>query len=180
MAYENSTGYPSVSDILAVYVDKQWFTDEPKIRGEIVHAAAASYLLGLFSPPVDPEYQGYVDSMKRWIDDCVVEVVLVEKRLIDERLKYCGKPDLIAVLKGRHSNTMIDFKTGQQELKPFRIQNAAYRNLAKENGIMIQSGMTVRLKPDGSGAIIAEYQSNYQKEFNIFIGILNSYKYFLL
>ena len=179
MPYENLTGLPSVSDVLAPYIDKQWFTDESRTRGDIVHSAVASYLLGLFSPPVAPEYQGYVTSMKRWIDEMVVEVVLVEKRLVDERLKYCGKPDLIAALKGRDFNTLIDFKTGQQELKSFRIQNAAYRNLAKVNGIPVQNGMTVRLKPDGSGALITEYPANHQKEMNIFQGLLNSYYYFL-
>lgn len=179
MAYSNTTGLPSVSDIIRPYVDSTWFTEESQERGTAVHAAAACHLLKLYSPPIKIEWQGYAKSAIKWIDDVVEEVVLCEKRFIDEKLKYCGKPDLIAVLKGNNFNTLIDFKTGQQELKPFKIQNAAYRNLSKVNGVTVKNGMTVRLKPDGSGALITEYPANYQKEMNIFQGLLNSYYYFL-
>ena len=55
MMYSNTTGLPSVSDVLAPYIDKQWFTDASRERGDIVHSAVASYLLGLFSPKVPEE-----------------------------------------------------------------------------------------------------------------------------
>lgn len=109
----------------------------------------------------------------------VVEVILVEERLIDPRLKYCGKPDLIARLKANDNCSMIDFKTGQQELKSFPIQNAAYRMLAKANNYFTHNGLTIRLKPDGSGVLITEYPANCQKEWNVFVGLLNGYNYFL-
>ena len=179
MAYENLTGLPSVTTIISPYVDVTFMTEAGRDRGSCVHDVLAAYLTGLFCPAPPDEWKGYCDSGNRWIDEMVENVDLVEKRLIDERLKYCGKPDLIATLKGRNFNTLIDFKTGQQELKSFRIQNSAYRNLAKVNGIPIQNGMTVRLKPDGSGALITEYPANHQKEMNIFQGLLNSYYYFL-
>lgn len=180
MAYENSTGYPSVSDILAVYVDKQWFTDESKIRGEIVHAAAASYLLGLYSPPVPTEYRGYVTSIERWIDDMVVEVVLVEERLVDKGLGYCGQPDIIVRIKGDHGLSLPDWKTGQSQQKIWRVANAAYRRLAKvDRGIETSRGFAVRPKSDGSGILpIEDYGNTLNRDWNIFLGILNAYKYF--
>jgi hypothetical protein len=175
--YSNETGLPSVSDILKPYISSQWFTDESRARGDLVHSATASYLLGLYSPPVPEEYQGYVDSMKRWIDDMVVEVILVEERLIDKRLGYCGKPDAIVRLKGDAGLSLPDWKTGQSQLKIWRIQNSAYRRLASVNGIETFRGFSVQPKKDGSGILpIKDYGMSYVRDFNIFQGCLNAYK----
>ena len=177
MAYENLTGLPSVSDILRPYVDARFFTDESRTRGDLVHAAAAAHLLGLYSPPVPPGYQGYVDSMKRWTDDMVVEVVLVETRLIDSRLGYCGKPDAIVKLKGDHGLSLPDWKTGQSQSKIWRIQNSAYRRLASTEGIQTMRGFSVRPKPDGSGILpIEDYGQTLARDWNVFQGLLNAYK----
>jgi hypothetical protein len=177
MPYENLTGLPSVSDVLAPYIDKRWFTDESRTRGDIVHAATASYLLGLYSPAVPPEYQGYVTSIKRWIDDMVVEVILVEERLIDKRLGYCGKPDAIVRLKGDHGLSLPDWKTGQSQLKIWRYASAAYRHLAKvDRGIDTLRGFPVRPKKDGSGVLpVDDYARDIRADFNIFLGLRNAY-----
>lgn len=176
--YKNETGLPSVSDILSPYIEKSFYTDESRNRGEIVHAYAASYLTGLFCPAPPDEWKGYCDSGKRWIDENVDRVVLVEKRLIDKKKGYCGKPDLVAILKHNPGTGLFDFKTGQAEARSYPIQNAAYRHLASVNDIPTNYGQTIRLKPDGSGTIIRTYPANYQREMNLFQGLLNSYRYF--
>ncbi|MFA5906693.1 MAG: hypothetical protein WC836_22375 [Desulfobacula sp.] len=178
MTYSNTTGYPSVSDILSPYVDKSWFTDESRLRGDAVHAAAAAYLLGLYSPPVAPEYQGYVDSIKRWIDEMVTEVVLVEKRLVDTGRGYCGKPDAIVRLKGDQGLSLPDWKTGQSQLKVWRYANVAYRRLAQIEGIETSRGFAVRPKKDGSGILpIQDYgMGSFARDWNVFLGVLNAYK----
>lgn len=178
MAYENKTGLPSVSDILRPYINSQWFTDESRLRGDYVHAYAASYLTGLFCPTAPEEYQGYCESIRKWIDDNVIEVVLVEERLIDSRLKYTGKPDAILRLKGDSGLSLPDWKTGQSQLKVWRYANAAYRRLAQvDRGINVLRGFAVRPKPDGSGILpIEDYGPTYARDFNIFMGCLNAYK----
>jgi len=178
MAYENSTGLPSVTTIISPYVDVTFMTEEGRERGTCVHDVLAAYLTGLFCPAPPDEWKGYCDSGKRWIDENVDRVTLVEKRLIDPKLKYCGKPDLIAYLKRIPGTGLFDFKTSQQEAKSNPIQNAAYRHLAEVNGIFTNYGQTIRLKPDGSGVIVRNYPADFKREMNIFQGLLNSYNYF--
>lgn len=108
----------------------------------------------------------------------VEKVILVETRLISKKYGYCGKPDLIAALKGNDFNTLIDFKTGQAVQKWWSLQSASYRNLAQEDkGIITKNSISVRLKPDGSGGLANE-SLPYQQCLNVFLSELNSFKFF--
>ena len=179
MAYENKTGLPSVTEILSPYISKEWFTEESRLRGDAVHAACSAYLQGLFIPPLASEHQPYFDSAKRWIDCAVDRVILAEERLIDPVRGYCGKPDLIAVLHGDEYPVLVDFKTGQATAPAWRLQIAAYRKLAAtDKKILTVRGISVRLKSDGSGALVTEYPKDYSVDFNIFTGLLNAHYYF--
>ena len=109
----------------------------------------------------------------------LVEVVLVENRLFDNRLKFSGQPDIIGMVKGDRYLTLIDLKTGQAEEGWWKLQNAAYRHLAKiDRGIESHHGMSVRLKADGSGCLCKRYQNDYRIEFNYFLGALNLWYFF--
>lgn len=99
MAYSNKTGLVSVTTILSSFIDTSMFTDEHRERGNAVHAAMKSHLLGLWSAPINPEWQGYVDSGRCWIDENVDKIILVEKRLCDHVYGYSGQMDLVAILK---------------------------------------------------------------------------------
>ena len=171
--------YPSVTTILKPYIDTQWFKEEHQIRGTIVHAASLSYLQGLWHPPLKPEYQGYFDSWKRWADNMIVKVVMVETRLYDHDWKLKGKPDLAAILKGDTMASLTDLKTSQAEQKSWKLQIAAYRHLLrKDKGISTHRGMALRLRADGKIGLINEYDRNYKKDLNLFLGALNLYRYF--
>ena len=179
MAYSNMTGLPSVTDIIRPYINSDWFTEESSKRGSAVHASCAAYLLKLYAPPLQDEYRGYFESFKRWADAVIEDVILVEKRLIDEKLAFCGKPDMVVKLKGDKGFSLPDIKTGQATLRAWQIQSAAYRHLARVNGIETSRGFPIRLKEDGSGILpIIDYSKNIQKDFNVFQGLLNSYKFF--
>ena len=178
MAYENSTGLPSVTEILSPYISSEWFTEVSRNRGDAVHSACSAYLQGLFIPPLAPEHQPYFDSARRWIDSAVDRVILAEERLVDPVRGYCGKPDLIAVLRGDECTALVDFKTGQATAPAWRLQIAAYRKLALTKHIMTVRGMSVRLKADGSGALITEYPKDYSRDINIFEGLLNAFYFF--
>lgn len=179
MPYVNDTGLPSVTDIIRPYINTEYFTEEHSDRGGSVHAACAAYLLKLYCPSVKPEWQGYVQSAKKWIDDVVEEVVLVEKRLVDVRLGFCGKPDFIIRVRGDNGLSLPDLKTGASLQLAWRIQSAAYRHLAKVNGIDTIRGFPVRPKANGSGVLpVDDYARDYRKDFNIFMGLLNAYNFF--
>lgn len=176
--YNNSTGLPSVTDVISPYIETRWFTQECRDRGSSVHAACEAHLLGLYFLPLEPVIQMYVESFKRWADFAIDEIVLTEKRLTDKSLGFCGQFDAILILKDSRKPVLVDWKTSASEQKSWRIQIAAYRHLAATNGLRTQSGMSVRLKASGTGAIINEYSHDYKNDFNIFVGLLNSFKYF--
>ena len=83
MSYVNDTGYPSTTEIIKPYLPTQYFTKEACARGNAVHDWAEAYLKGAFPIPVRHEWQGYIDSLKPWIDENVIDVLLVEERLVD-------------------------------------------------------------------------------------------------
>ncbi len=182
MAYENKTGLPSVTDILSPFIDKDWFTEESRLRGTAIHAAATCHLTGVWSLPLDPDYQGYFDSFKRWADLMIDKIILVEERLIDPVFKYCGKPDLVAVLKGDAWNTLVDWKTSIAASKTWSLQVAAYRNLSvTDRGIDTSRGMCVRLKKDGKMPKPDEYAAKYiayENDLNKFKAALSLHKHF--
>lgn len=175
--YENLTNLPSYSNIVSPYIDIRFFDDECRSRGEYVHEACSDYLQGIPAFPLPPDWQPYFESFKKW-SDIIDTVILVEERLIDKELRYCGQPDIIAILKGDTKPTLIDLKTSQAFQKSWRLQAAAYRNLAeKDKGIVIHRSMSVRLKKNGSGCLINEH-GDYKNDFNIFLSCLNAYQFF--
>jgi len=129
MAYENKTGFPSVSDIIRPYINTQYFTEECQIRGTAVHACCASYLQGLYFPKLKDEYQEYIDGFKKWADENVIDVISVEIRLTDEMLGYCGKLDAVLKLKGHEKPCIVDWKTGKALQKSWILSIAAYAAL---------------------------------------------------
>ena len=178
MAYENKTGLPSVTQVIRPYIDTDWFLPEHAARGTAVHGAMKAYLLGAWSPPLKAEYQPYFASGKRWVDLMVDKVIAVEKRMIHSAMGYCGKPDLVCTLKGETVSSIIDFKTSQAKANWHPLQIAAYQELSEyDSHIATHRGMTVRLLVDGSMAQADEHYGRAQV-MNIFIGLLNAWKYF--
>ncbi len=169
--------YPSVTQVLVPYIDTTHFTDECRYRGTAVHAACLADLQGLWYPPLNEEYQGYLVSWKQWADKSIQRVILVETRLYDHKWRVSGRPDLIAELKDGQV-FLIDLKTSLAAQKSWPLQIAAYRHLAQtDKGIITVGGMTLRLKPDGSGCLPDNFK-DYVRHLNIFLGILNAYHYF--
>lgn len=176
MSYNNPTPYPSVTDVIAPYIDKGWFTDECRERGSAVHAVCEAHMQGLYAPKLISTWQLYVDSFKRWADLVIDKIILAEVRLVNDSLGYCGKPDAIITMKGTDKVILVDWKTSQGRQKWWELQICAYRELAEYNGIKTQRGLSVRLKKDGLMAIADEYPD--MKAWNIFVGLLNSHRFF--
>ncbi len=178
----NSRGlkYPSVTEILSPYIDKQWFTDESRDRGSAVHVAISAHLQGLYMVPLAPDHQPYFDSARRWIDMVVDQVIMVETRLYDDRLKYCGKLDLICIIRGDDFETLVDLKTGAANQLAWQLQVQTYRRLYMNvKNRFTRRGLSLRAKSDGSGCLpVAEYATDLTQDFNIFAGLLNAHKFF--
>ena len=179
--YSNETGYPSATQVIRPYVDLSKIN--PKVlavacdRGSRCHDAIADHLMDGF-PGIDADVRPYFDSFLSWADQMIESVIMVEDRLSDPVMMFTGQLDLVARLKGDTGYTLIDWKTSQVGSKAWRLQIAAYRHLASVNGIDTIRGMTVRLKRDGSGALVTEYPANYKNDFSVFLGLLNAHNFF--
>jgi hypothetical protein len=180
MAYENNTGFPSVSDIIRPYIDTQWFTEESAMRGTAIHACCASYIQGLYFPKLKPEYQGYMDSFKKWADKNIEEVLLVEKRLVDKDLGYCGQLDAVLKLKNHEKPCIVDWKTGKALQKSWILSIAAYAALEahrQQLGIDAYDCISVRLRCEQKPPLVHKYSDN-QDNFDIFKGMLKTFQFF--
>ena len=183
MAYSNESGLPSVTQILSCFVNQSFFTDECRERGSAVHSAIKSYLLGVWSPPINPEWQGYVDSGKLWIDTNVKDIILAEKRLCDRVHGYTGQLDLAASLKNRRVGVgVIDWKTSISAAVTWKGQIAGYDRLCNANGTKTGDwGCSVRLRKNGQIAL-ADFMSRQELdvELQYFLNASTAYRRYVL
>ena len=182
MTYSNLTGMPSVTTILSCFINKDFFTDEDCNRGNAVHAAMKSYLLGLWIAPIKPEWQGYVDSGKRWIDENVNKIIIVEKRFCDRVYGYTGQPDLTATLKNRAGAGIIDWKTAIAASVIWKGQIAGYDRLCHvDGGLKTEWGCSVRLRKTGQIAL-ADFMLRQELDIELqyFLNALTAYRRYVL
>lgn len=178
MPYVNKTGLPSVTDGLKTYINTEWMNEESRERGSAVHSACFAHITGAYVVPLRPSWSGYFDSFRRWCDTAKPQVELAEERLIDEKYGYCGQMDFIGTTELRDGRGLIDWKTSSSFEKWFRLQGAAYRNLAEKNGYKTEWGGNLRLKADGSMPLFDYWPENIYLDFSLFVYALNLYRFF--
>ena len=180
MEYKNDTGLPSVTTILSPFVDKRWFKDKHRIRGQQVHGFISAGLKKMFVPAIPDDLAPYVES-SRQITDHIDEILLIEKRMVDKTLGYCGQMDLIARMDESYQNkiAVIDWKTSVAEGKTWGAQLGAYANLAMADaGIKCDMAMAVRLRREsGRKALVSLYEGEKLLSLqNVFKAALVCYK----
>lgn len=179
--YQNPTPYPSVTQVLSPFCD--WsripakILEAAAIRGTRIHDAISDDLTGGFVVLPD-ELMGYYASFKKWSCSMLVEAVEVEKRYVNTTFGFTGQIDCIARLSGDTGLTLIDWKTGATAMPSWRIQIAAYRELAAANGIETVRGLSVRVRGDGSGCVVKEYPGNCKQDYAVFLSALTAYNFF--
>jgi hypothetical protein len=177
---ERLSALPSVTQVLSPWAD---FAGVPPAvlanaarRGSRVHAICSAHLQGLWIPEIPEDCRGYVDSFLSWAP-MIEEVVLVEAELADPDLGFCGHPDLVALLKGDHILSIIDWKTPLNKGRLWRAQMAAYRHLARKAGIPAERVMTVRLRKEGGRPLVDEY-TELAPDLAAFCSALNAFRFF--
>jgi hypothetical protein len=101
----------SLDDFAArVVVDAKEKQREAMRIGTAVHDAAENYLLR-GSTPADTQIIALFAPVKRWLDENVTKVYVVEKVLVNTVEGFAGTVDLICELKGVEGVTVLDFKT---------------------------------------------------------------------
>ena len=155
--------FPSVTSILAPYSGiNELKTKFPDIiaraaeRGTAVHKYCEQAASFLFPEALPEKWQGYGESLLKWFAQ-VDEVLCTETRLFDYKLKFCGQFDIICRIKGDRHFSLWDFKTSEVKDRVWPLQIAAYRHLARREGIETKRGGMIRLRRSGRPPLIDEY-----------------------
>lgn len=147
MPYTNDTGLPSVTDVIKTWVDTQWFTAESCHRGDQAHEKVASHLLNEFFV-IEERYEVYFKSFQKF-EPRIQEVVLVEERLSDHELGFCGQPDIVFVDSEDGCLTLGDWKTAVAVAKYYQLQLGGYSMLLKsQKDIHVKKNILIRLRND--------------------------------
>jgi len=148
-------------------------------RGTAVHQACHLYAQGKLAVTGNwpSDYHGYFESFKKWFHRYVNEVIATEIELKDDDLDLVGHPDLLCVMEGDTSITLVDLKTPSTESRTWRPQIAAYRHLALKNNYDIVRAGSLRIKKDGSRAIFNGCDDS-AADWAAYMNILMIEKYF--
>jgi len=176
--------YPSVTEVISPWTD--FGSVDPDTlenaadRGRRVHALCAEYARGGFPLITMSEDGGYFQSFCRWLDERVAEVISVEQGFQHGRHGFQGHPDLICRIVGdRETLTAVDLKTPITKHRAWELQLAGYYGLAREHDFNVLRALSLRLKRDGSRALVDEVP-NPDMVYRTFLEALNVWKYFNL
>jgi hypothetical protein len=146
-------------------------------RGTDVHDVVALHLQGLFYE-VDPEFEGYHQSLVNWANNHVAHVVFVEKELVAPKYGFQGHPDALLRIHGDKGYTLMDWKTPKPLSKSWRLQLAGYKLLAEANGYVVERVASLRLAADGGDAKFQGYTKTMAADKNVFLSCLNVWNFY--
>lgn len=181
---------PHVTEIIST-VGKHWlnFDNVPpdKLefacqRGSDFHRLAALHAQNLWIDEIPESCAGFFRSFVGWYANFVEETNLVEQTLVHSPLGFQGTPDAIVKIRGDSGYTMIDWKTPLALSKSWRLQLAAYRELAWVNGFpgvrSLDRVASLQPRVDGGLAKFTEYTRSLTEDWNMFRSMLNVFKFF--
>ena len=178
---------PSVTQIIS-QVGRYWlnFDNVPpdKLefacqRGSDFHRLAALHAQNLWIDEIPDSCVGFFHSFTAWFNEFVEEVVAVEQALVHPTLHYQGTPDAIVRIKGDTGLTLIDWKTPLPLSKSWRLQLAAYREVAeKVEQLYIPRVASLQPHPDGGRAKFQGYTKSLTPDFAVFLSGLNWWNFF--
>jgi Domain of unknown function DUF83 len=147
-------------------------------RGSKVHAVCRNLIEGYFVPSIDEDIAMYIKSFNAWKDESSFISLTTEKRYYDHEKGFSGQIDM--VVKENGELVLYDIKTSSAKSKSWPIQLAAYVHLLELNGLKINKAGIIHLKKTGKKANIYLFDNEDLKEYwQIFLGMLNSYNYFI-
>jgi hypothetical protein len=183
--------YPRVSDIIGIQTAPSMRQIPIEVlanaaeRGIRCHAHCMSHAMELFPAEILPEDQPYVEAFTQWYDANVSSLVLCETRFYDDKLEFCGQPDMVVNLKNGKRNVLLDLKFTASPSISWPVQFAAYKHLLGENSHDISEVYGIHLKKykRKSGDVIESEEVFYSEEemlyaWEVFFHCLCCYNYF--
>jgi len=177
---------PHVTEVIS-HVGQHWLNfdaippdklEAASQRGTDFHRLAAAHLNRHWIDDIPDSCVGFLKSFVEWADAFVEEVVMVEKTLTHPTLHYQGTPDAIVRIKGDTCLALIDWKTPKVASKSWRLQLAAYRELASRNRTPIGRVASLQPHPEGGRAKFTGYTKSLTADFAVFLSGLNWWRYF--
>ena len=167
---------PHVSDIIRPYIDSTWFTEDSRERGQRVHGAIASWIIGTWSPRLPEKEQPYFDSFMLWAEQFLTDEgpCEVESVITDPRHGFCGTLDYLGPYAT--DETVIDWKTPITESRAWQLAGSAYFHLANLKRKVKRVG-NLQLSPKGRMAKM-NWVDNPEKIFPVFLSGLNMWRFF--
>lgn len=151
-----------------------------RVRGTLLHRRfffAIASLEGLCPyPAVSPQYEGYCQSMDKWIEKRKPTRVKLEMASCNERYGYAGTPDALLniYLTKKWKKVLFDLKTGSP-VRTDPMQLVSYSYMA---GYQAEELLDVYLDAEGGDAK-EHFVTKGQRatEWNAFISALNLLKW---
>lgn len=139
----------------------------------------------------DDQLRAMFDAYCAWFYTAVERVVATEIPVFNRVYGYAGTIDLIAVLKGDHSPSVIDLKTTNGFWPDQPLQLAAYREAWYEHEMYSECypssqaaiaqpcrRLVVRIDKVIQGKVEVREYTEHAKDFNAFVCALGLFKYF--
>ena len=153
MGYSNTTGLPSVSDIIGLYEDERFYKkyESHRIRGDIVHEFAVAHFKNLMTPHIPEDVEPYIISFQEFVPH-IKRVVLIEKRLEDHAVSgTTGQIDILAVMNkckwfDDGSQWILDWKTSKSKNRLWKAKAGGYSHIANCENLDHDGFATVRLR----------------------------------
>lgn len=144
--------YPRVSEIIAKQ-NQHEIRGIPlenllnaSIRGTKIHAYCTAYVLGLYPPEIEPEYEPYVNCFMDWAQKNIDKPLHASIRLYDDSLRFTGEFDMLVSLKDTKKIALLDLKSSAKESKSWAVQLSAYKHLCELNGYKVDQVFNLHLK----------------------------------
>jgi hypothetical protein len=189
---KDMTDYPRVTDILSIInseelnylrgrLGNEGFEEMMNQKGDLgtsTHQDCYLVNRGL-APCPDARTKAMVEAYQRWFVTCVSKVIASEIPLKCDKYKFqTAGVDIICILKGEKTASVLDIKTGVI-LPKFGLQTAAYKHLAKENGFKTRKRGIVdlwALNKGGMPRVI--WQHDFEKDWRHYLYCLDLFRRF--
>jgi len=134
---------------LTGFVDKQWFTEESRVRGTQVHKACWFLAEGdLDWNTVKPEHLPRVKRFAEFLDEVRPQLVLAETPLYSAAYNFAGTPDFVFLVNGVY--WIVDVKTGRAGLAA-ALQTAGQKVLVEERMPQVRGARRFALELPAEG-----------------------------
>lgn len=134
--------------------------------GSLAHSWIEAYMKGADVAEPQPKIRMAIKAFKKFLKGNEIKIIEAERELYSEEYKISGQSDLVVLYRGEI--TLIDFKCSKGIWEEAKIQIMAYKELLKENDVIVDRQIIVRLdKEIGSYETEEVSDEKYWKIFKI-------------